>query len=153
MVLDEAWDFFQERVFPLPSSERLFNPFHDWDPRVDLPAGPEIRRTNLFNYLSSFTRKPPLLMIGEAAGPWDCRFSGVPFTGEKELSTGVLPFRGARSSRDEPLMTIGKSPPYTSHSAAVLLGGLAAPAPRFPGVELRSLSSPRARPHSERAHP
>ena len=131
MVLDGVWDFFQERVFPLPSSERLFNPFHDWNPRVDLPAGWEIRRANLFSYLSSFTRKPSLLMIGEAAGPWDCRFSGVPFTGEKELSAGALPFRGVRSSRDEPLMPIGKRPPYTSHSAAVFWGVLRLRHPDF----------------------
>ncbi len=131
MVLDDLWDFFQERVFPHPSSERLFNPFHDADPRVDLPAGWEIRRANLFEYLSSFPRKPSLLLIGEAAGPWDCRFSGVPFTGERELCTGALPFRGERSSRDEPLMTTGKTPPYTSQSAAIFWGALRSRHPDF----------------------
>jgi len=129
MVLDDLWAFFQERVFPLPSAERLFNPFHDWDPRVDLPAGWEIRRANLFNYLSSFPRRPSILMIGEAAGPWDCRFSGVPFTGERELSAGALPFQGERSSRDEPRMATAKRPPYTSQSAAVFWGTLR---PRHP---------------------
>ena len=131
MVLDDLWDFFQERVFPLPSSERLFNPFHDVDRRVDLPEGREIRRTNLFSYLSSFERKPSLLMIGEAAGPWDCRFSGIPFTGEKELCTGALPFGGEQSSRDEPLMTTGKRPPYTSHSAAIFWAALRPHHPDF----------------------
>jgi hypothetical protein len=124
MVLADLWNFFQEKVFPLPSTDRLFNPFRDVDPRVDLPEGRDIRRANLFGYLSSFKRKPPLLLIGEAAGPWDCRFSGVPFTGERDLCTGALPFRGERSSRAEPLLTSGRTPPYTSQTAAIFWGVL-----------------------------
>ena len=147
MVLDDLWDFFQERVFPLPSSERLFNPFHDVDQRVDLPEGREIRRTNLFSYLSSFERKPSLLMIGEAGGSLGLplfrhflhRREGAIYGCSSLRGRAVEPGRAPHDDRE-------KTPVHVALGSDIL-GGLAPPPPRFPGVELRSLSPPSGRSH------
>lgn len=98
MLLDPLWELLEKRLFPLPSTDELFNPYNGHDPRLDLPGGQEIRRQNLRNYLASFHEPPPILLVGEAPGPWGCRFSGVPFTGEAQLCGGTLPFKGQQSS-------------------------------------------------------
>lgn len=117
MPLNDIWDLFQKRVFPIQSTEILFNQYKDSDPIVDLPNASNIRKQNLKNYLESFPERPYILVVGEAAGPWGCRFSGVPFTGEKQLCMHALPFQGHRSSKEKPLLETKKMPPYTSQSA------------------------------------
>ncbi|MDA8387451.1 MAG: uracil-DNA glycosylase [Nitrospiraceae bacterium] len=68
-----------------------------------------------------FGRRPSVLLVGEAAGPWGARFSGVPFTSERQLEKGGLPFRGRKSSNHEP--------PYSENSGTVVWGALL---PRYP---------------------
>lgn len=119
MILNELWSLFERELFPVSSSDILFNQFKDADIRVDLPNAPEIRRKNLYNYLSSFEARPQILILGEAAGPWGFRFSGVPFTGEKQICEGTLGFFGNQSSNNNPLIRIKKTPPYISNSAQI----------------------------------
>jgi uracil-DNA glycosylase len=90
-------------VFPVASSDRLFNPWRDEEPAFDVPGAARIRRRNLRAYLASFRRRPRVLLVGEAPGPNGARFSGVPFTSEHLFPTGVLPFAARRSScREKP---------------------------------------------------
>ena len=109
----------------------MFNQYHDVDLRVDRPNAAAIRRKNLRNYIGSFEKRPSVLLIGEAPGPWGCRFSGIPFTGERQLLTGVLPFTGKRSSRTEPLINLRKSPPYVSNSARIFWSTMLSYHPHF----------------------
>lgn len=111
MLLNNLWGLFEEEVFPFHSTDELFNQYSNNDLRFDLPRGNEIRRENLLNYLRSFLRRPTVLIIGEAAGPWGCRFSGIPFTSERLLLSGVLPFEGRQSSNHDP--------PYSEISATI----------------------------------
>ncbi len=119
------WDFLAAKLFPLPSTRELFNQYNDEDPACDLPGAAGIRRENLRGYLWCFDRRPAVLLVGEAAGPWGARFSGVPFTSERQLEGGALPFRGRKTSNHEP--------PYAERSGAVVWGALL---PRFPGFFL-----------------
>jgi uracil-DNA glycosylase len=116
-VKDDLWSILENELFSFSTTEVLFNQYKQVDPGVDLPNANDIRKQNLMNYLESFSERPSILVVGEAAGPWGCRFSGVPFTGEKQLCMHTLPFSGYRSSRKEPLLKTKKMPPYTSRSA------------------------------------
>ncbi len=98
MPLQALWELLERELFPIPSTDTLFNPYNGHDPQLDQPDGQEIRRRNLRSYLESFREAPPILMVGEAPGPWGCRFSGVPFTSEAQLCGGNLPFSGRQSS-------------------------------------------------------
>ena len=122
MVLDDLWRLFEKRVLNGPSSARLFNQYRDHNARVDLSDAAEIRRKNLLGYFQSFKKRPPVILIGEAPGPWGCRFSGIPFTGERQLLTHALPFVGQQSSREKPLLALRKRPPYISNSARLFWG-------------------------------
>jgi uracil-DNA glycosylase len=93
--------FFEKQVFSRPSTRILFNQYKDDAKDLDIRGGARIRRENLFNYLSSLNGSPRCLLVGEAPGPWGCRFSGVPFTGERPLSRGELPFAGKATSVSE----------------------------------------------------
>ncbi len=64
MLLNDIWDLFQKRVFPIQSTEILFNQYKDSDPIVDLPNANNIRKQNLKNYLESFSERPPILIVG-----------------------------------------------------------------------------------------
>jgi uracil-DNA glycosylase len=112
-----VWKLLEDKLFPMKSTAQLFNQYHDWDTSVDLPDANEIRKENLLNYLNSFPKKPSILIVGEAAGPWGCRFSGIPFTGEKQLCENSLPFSGRQSSISNPSIKIKQQPPYISLSA------------------------------------
>jgi hypothetical protein len=101
MFIDELWSLFEDELFRIPSTDTLFNAYYETDPEVDLPDAHLIRRNNLRNYLDSFDKKPLLLVLGEAAGPWGCRFSGVPFTSENQICLQDLPFIGKQSSNHE----------------------------------------------------
>jgi hypothetical protein len=120
---DRLWKLFEEGLFSVPSSEVMFNQYRDTDIRFDLPGGAAIRRQNLRNYISSYPKPPRVLLVGEAAGPWGARFSGIPFTGERLLVEGKLPFEGSRSSNHEP--------PYTEASGTIFWGALLQHFPDF----------------------
>jgi uracil-DNA glycosylase len=98
LILSGVWKIFEDKVFSERSTQELFNMYRDNDSRYDKTNGVAIRKKNLHSYLASFSKKPEILLVGEAPGPNGCRFSGVPFTGENELSTGQLPFGGEVSS-------------------------------------------------------
>lgn len=101
MILDDIWKIYQQEIFPVLSRPGLFNQYLDDDSVLDVPVGHMIRRDNLKNYLASFKNRPKIVLVGEAAGPWGCRFSGVPFTSERQLVRGELPFKGRRSGTGE----------------------------------------------------
>lgn len=102
MVLQELWEYLERGLFLEDSRRDLFNQYRAVDENVDLSNAHYIRQNNLKNYFCSFSEMPSFLLVGEAAGPWGCRFSGVPFTGERQLCQRLLPFLGERSSRDDP---------------------------------------------------
>jgi uracil-DNA glycosylase len=111
MVLQDTWRWLGQRVFTIPSTSKLFNPYSSHDSLYDRAGGFEIRRRNLQNYVSAFPQLPSFVVIGEAPGWRGCRFSGVPFTSEAQLSSGKLPFAGERSSHH--------STPYSESSATL----------------------------------
>ncbi|HSB52540.1 MAG TPA: uracil-DNA glycosylase [Dissulfurispiraceae bacterium] len=122
-LFNTLWGFLEEGLFSVPSSTLLFNQYRNNIPGIDLPRGSEIRKENLSKYLRSFTRRPSVLVVGEAAGPWGCRFSGIPFTSERQLTEGSLPFRGEQSSTHEP--------PYTETSGTIVWKSLLSRYPDF----------------------
>lgn len=73
-------------------------PVQGVDLGFDKKGADAIRRANLLHYLRSFAQRPTILLVGEPPGPRGCRFSGVPFTSEDQLVSGVLPFKGQQSS-------------------------------------------------------
>jgi uracil-DNA glycosylase len=103
MKLQPLWDFLAQEVFPFSSTDLLWNPYQGENPELDQPDGAKIRQNNLHNYLASFDKKTQFFLVGEAPGPWGCRFSGVPFTSERALDQNQFPFQGRSSSRLEPL--------------------------------------------------
>jgi hypothetical protein len=111
MLPNDLWGLIEKEIFPFRSTDELFNQYSDNDLRFDLPKGDRIRRKNLLNHLRSFSKRPTVFLIGEAAGPWGCRFSGIPFTSERMLLSGVLPFEGYQSSTHDP--------PYSEISATI----------------------------------
>lgn len=111
MTLTKLWKFIQGNVFTVKSTPDLFNPYRDNVDGLDLKNGSSIRRKNLKNYLESFDTPPDTLLVGEATGFGGCRFSGVPFSSERQIESGLLPFRGKTSCRNgtpktEPTATI-----------------------------------------------
>lgn len=111
MVLDDVWDLFSEEVFPVASTDTLFNPYRDRRDHLDVPDAPAIRRENLRRYLACYEEAPPLFLLAEAPGPWGCRFSGVPITSEAQLEAADFPIHGRRTSRDDK--------PHTEYSASI----------------------------------
>ncbi len=103
MLLDDVWTLLETRVFPEPSSDTLFNPYHTTHAALDRPDAAQTRRDNLRSYLACFPERPPLFLLAEAPGPWGCRFSGVPLVSESQLVDDTFPIDGAPTSReDEP---------------------------------------------------
>lgn len=120
---DDLVSLLKKDLFPLPSTALLFNQYKDINPEFDLPEAAKIRRENLVRYIEEFKKRPGILLVGEAAGPWGCRFSGIPFTSEKQLVTGTLPFRGKQSSI--------RTSPHSEASGTVIWGELAEFYPEF----------------------
>jgi hypothetical protein len=119
LVLRSLWEFIEKELISKESRPDLFNQYRSLDENLDLPDAPSIRRRNLRNYFHSYSEMPAVLLVGEAAGSWGCRFSGVPFTGERQLCENSLPFVGEQSSRSDPKYSIKKSSPYISTSAKI----------------------------------
>jgi hypothetical protein len=122
MLLQPIWRSFEAQLFNAAPTTGLFNPYSGCHPELDVPNAPHIRRQNLHNYLESFAQLPDVLLVGEAPGPNGCRFSGVPFTNERQLAKDQLPFKGQPTSRAAKLYaevsanvvweTIGKFHPH-----------------------------------------
>lgn len=127
-AIENLWTFFKNEIFPVDSTETVFNQYKDTDKKYDMPRAAAIRRNNLKNYLKSFAVKPKVLLVGEAAGPWGCRFSGIPFTSEAQLVKNILPFNGKQSST--------RTPPYSENSASIFWKILAPAHQRFIGWNL-----------------
>ncbi|MFB3883150.1 MAG: uracil-DNA glycosylase family protein [Armatimonadota bacterium] len=119
MVLQELWELYRAEVFPVRSTDDLFNQYRDVDPDLDRPEGHRIRQENLKRYLESYSKRPTVLVVAEAAGPWGTRFSGVPLTNERSLVQGELPFTGRQSSLDEPAVRTGRKTPYSSSTPSI----------------------------------
>jgi hypothetical protein len=68
----------------LRSRAGVFNQYRDVHPDLDLPQGAVVRRANLRYYLELFAQAR-FVLVGEAAGYAGCRFSGIPFTCERQL--------------------------------------------------------------------
>ena len=98
MKLQPLWEFFIQEVFLFESTDILWNPYRGENPELDQPGGAKIRQKNLFKYLECFKNPPHFFLVGEAPGPWGCRFSGIPFTSERALAQGQMPFQGRPSS-------------------------------------------------------
>jgi hypothetical protein len=102
-----------------PSTATVFNQYRDCNDQVDGPEAAAIRRDNLRKYMAKATESASFLVVGEAAGPWGCRFSGVPFTGERQLLDTSFPLSGHRSSKRNPNRATKVNPPFVSRSAEV----------------------------------
>ena len=148
MVLEGFWRLLEAELFPVGSTPSLFNPYNGIEPELDLPGADEIRRANLLAYLAGFPRRPEMLLVGEAPGPWGCRFSGVPFTSEAQLCGGGLPMEGARSSKgDRPVREMSATIVWQAvlpHHPRVLSWNCVPLHPRFPGRPL-SIRTPTGR--------
>ncbi len=96
------WPLFEQHLFPLPSTDRLFNPYALADDALGVPGAGWIRRENLKGYLDAYDALPPLFVMAEAPGPWGCRFSGVPLTSEAQLNDPRFWLAGIPTSRSEP---------------------------------------------------
>lgn len=104
---DALWALFEADLFEAPSGEHLFNPYRDAHPEHDGPDAPAVRRRNLRAALDAAARaaaelapggRPDVLVVAEAPGPWGARFSGVPFTNERQLLDPAFPVDGRPSS-------------------------------------------------------
>ena len=111
MFLADAWHLLQEKVFPTPSTDILFNPYRDHHEAFDRPNAVAIRRENARRYLACYARRPPVFLLAEAPGPWGCRFSGVPLVSEAQLVDEAFPIDGHPSSL--------KATPHHEYSAKI----------------------------------
>lgn len=111
------WRRLEAILTATPSTNTIFNQYRDRNDQVDVPDAPTIRTENLRRYMAEATETASILIVGEAAGPWGCRFSGVPFTGEKQLLDPSFPLGGERSSRTIPACPTKVVPPFISRSA------------------------------------
>jgi uracil-DNA glycosylase len=112
--LERFWSFLETDVFKNTSEEisrqsghLLFNPYNKEKSEDDLEDAWRIRQNNLLGYFRSFREVPRVcaLVVGEAPGHRGVRFSGVPFTSEKQLCCDEFfrQFHGHRSSTDKQL--------------------------------------------------
>jgi len=114
---ESFWQQLEELLTRSPSTNLVFNQYRDLNLLVDIPDAPSIRLKNLYGYLANRINDASILIIGEAAGPWGCRFSGIPFTGEKQLLDPSFPISGTRSSKGVIRTELRKAPPFISRSA------------------------------------
>jgi uracil-DNA glycosylase len=131
MVLEEIWQLVERHVFPLPSTPSLFSHYRDDDPDLDMPHGHQARRANLRNYLESFPSMPEVLVVGESPGLWGARFSGVPFTSERQFVKREVPFPGRPTSLAEPLVRAARRHPCASASSTIFWRAMAEYHPDF----------------------
>lgn len=114
-ALRRLWRTLGRDLFPVPSTDRLFNQYRDDVPGIDRRGGAAARRRNLRSYLASFNRPPLLLVVGEGIGYQGGRFSGVALTSERMIANGAL---------DYPAVTTSRQGPYIEPTATILWGEL-----------------------------
>jgi uracil-DNA glycosylase len=114
MISEKIISILQRQVFELDSTGTMFNLYKDVDLQFDKVNAATIRQENLKSYVRSCFQKEnngTVLIVGEAPGPWGCRFSGIPFTSEAQLLSSSFPIKGQQSS---------KSPiPYKSRTSKI----------------------------------
>jgi len=113
------WRDLEGLLTRVPPTDTLFNQYRDFSPAVDVPNAAAIRLANLRSYMEKACELATILVVGEAAGPWGARFSGVPFVGERQLLDPSFPINGERSSRPDPIRKMRLAPPFTSSSAKI----------------------------------
>ena len=116
---DRLAALFAERLFDEPAGDRLFNPYRGTDAH-DGPDAPARRRANLLAALDAVAAaapggRPDVLVVAEAPGPWGARFSGVPFTNERQLLDPAFPVTGRPTSAQ--FAATGE--PVTEYSGAI----------------------------------
>lgn len=116
------WQNLEAILTAEPSTNTIFNQYRDHNDQIDVPDAATIRTENLRRYVAEATETASILVVGEAAGPWGCRFSGVPFTGEKQLLDPTFPLRGERSSKTILGRPTKVAPPFISRSAETFWG-------------------------------
>ncbi len=70
---------------PVGNSSAIANPYRDEDPALDRPGAARLRRRNLEIYFER-VGVPRLVLLGEAIGYRGGRFSGIPFTSERQIA-------------------------------------------------------------------
>ncbi len=101
--LDGLGSLCERSLFGVVSTQDLFNPYADEYEAVDVTGAAAIRRENLLGYFRAYVRRPAVMVVAEAPGPWGCRFSGVPITSEEQLADPGFPLSGEKSgSQAEP---------------------------------------------------
>jgi len=115
--LSREIDAFIGRLADLERPAHCFNPYNSGDPRRDA-----IRRENLRLYFEeSFVVEPATLLVGEAPGYNGCRWTGIPFTSERQLARGV-PGHGLFGSGKGYRWTSGRDDGFTEPSGTILWG-------------------------------
>ena len=105
---------YRAQLYDQPAGDRLFNPYRDTDAH-DAPDARRQRRANLEAALDAVGERPEVLVVAEAPGPWGCRFSGVPFTNERQLLDPGFPVTGQPTS--ERFATTGE--PVNEYSGTI----------------------------------
>jgi hypothetical protein len=106
----------------------VFNPYRQEDPALDRPGAARLRRANLEAYLERVGR-PRLVLLGEALGYRGGRFSGIAFTGERQLAGPPdvrLPWAADSSdAQGPPLQATSRNPSlWLEPSGSVVWGAL-----------------------------
>ena len=115
---------YRDGLYDEPAGDRMFNPYRDTDAH-DAPDAPATRRANLEAALdavalAAIDRRPDVLVVAEAPGPWGCRFSGIPFTNERQLIDPEFPVHGRPTS--EQFAATGE--PISEYSGSIYWGAM-----------------------------
>ena len=102
MIFNDLWNFLEKELLKIDSNSELFNHYKDIDENYDKKDANKLRIKNLKTYIESFNQKPKFLFIGEAPGFRGCRFSGIPFTSEKQLVDKNFHLNGLQTSKNKP---------------------------------------------------
>jgi hypothetical protein len=86
-VRSADWEPILRRLYsgPRGADGDVANPYRDARPDLDRPGAARVRRRNLETYLEA-VGEPRMVLIGEALGYRGGRFSGIPFTSERQLA-------------------------------------------------------------------
>lgn len=98
-------------------SRRVFNPWADHDERDRVPrrAAPGQRLQNIAAYVDARHATARVLLLGEAPSHRGCRFSGIPFCSEVELT-----HKAAMVARAPLALTSAGEKPMSERSAAIV---------------------------------
>lgn len=97
--LQQVHDFLRRRLFNFASNDVMFNLYRGRNKDLDVFGAGKRRRNNLQLYLSSFTKKPDVLVVGDHMAAMNARFSGVPFLSENQVMSRAFGVRGERTSQ------------------------------------------------------